>query len=316
MRRAQDLALIADHNERDLVCRVSEEQRTEREHADQTLKSKCEIEDKLNQETREVARKVEERIFALERQLTDESIAVERIKVDSILSQSENNLIRERKEVKSRDLLLATVSHDLRNPLHCITIAADMIKINGDVQQCSDLITQAVRVMQGIIEQLLLAERFRPGKLQVNLLSQNIIEVIREVMLIHAPIAEEKGISLSFPLVDEEPLYIPCERYLIARTLMNLLSNAIRFTPASGKVRVSLADQQDRVVISISDEGPGIPADMTREIFERSCRIDSSEGGLGLGLYIAVRVIKAHGGSIWVESSTREGSIFSFSLLK
>jgi len=100
------------------------------------------------------------------------------------------------------------------------------------------------------------------------------------------------------------------------RAVMNLLGNAIKFTPIGGNVSVSVTNEKDKVVISVSDEGPGIPANMLQRVFERSCHTESPEGGLGLGLYIALKVIKAHGGDIWIERSTSKGSIFSFSLLK
>jgi two-component system phosphate regulon sensor histidine kinase PhoR len=102
----------------------------------------------------------------------------------------------------------------------------------------------------------------------------------------------------------------------IEQVLVNVVHNAVKFTPRNGEITISVGIEGDYLMISVSDTGIGIPADDLPRIFERFYKVDKarSGGGTGLGLAIAKHIIQAHGGNIWAESKEGEGSIFNFTL--
>jgi two-component system phosphate regulon sensor histidine kinase PhoR len=110
-----------------------------------------------------------------------------------------------------------------------------------------------------------------------------------------------------------------CDRDLSRRVIVNLIHNAIKYAPEDSKVTITAADAGEYIIITVSDEGPGVPADQTERIFERFYQVDSSRSGkegTGLGLAICKHIIEAHGGRIWAEPvEDAGGGRFSFSLL-
>jgi histidine kinase len=115
---------------------------------------------------------------------------------------------------------------------------------------------------------------------------------------------------------DLPPVYADAER--IYQVLFNLLDNAVRFTPAGGRVRVTAERNDGAVDVTVADTGPGIAAEHLPRVFERFYRVDTArsrdEGGTGIGLAIARSVVEAHGGRIWAESEPGRGSTFTFEL--
>jgi signal transduction histidine kinase len=100
--------------------------------------------------------------------------------------------------------------------------------------------------------------------------------------------------------------------------LVNLLENALKYSPGGGDIAVNIAREQDRAVVSVADRGIGIPADDIEHLFQRYYRAPNASsrnyGGLGLGLYISQEIVRQHGGSIWAQSQVGEGSTFFFAL--
>jgi signal transduction histidine kinase len=137
-----------------------------------------------------------------------------------------------------------------------------------------------------------------------------------------ASTAHSKGIRVQQAIAPHLPDVLIDERR-IAQVLTNLLSNALKFTPAGGAVDVSVRDDPQRpaeIRISVSDTGRGIPLAELGYIFDQLYQIQTDDaavsGGLGLGLYISQAVVKLHGGEIWVESTVGKGSTFSFTVPK
>jgi signal transduction histidine kinase len=123
----------------------------------------------------------------------------------------------------------------------------------------------------------------------------------------------EKKVSLDVRLADDLPAVL-ADPAAIGTALSNLLSNALKFTPAGGQVRVAAASQADSVAFTVSDTGPGIPAEFAARVFDKFFRVPRPEGptGAGLGLTIAKEVIEAHGGHIELRGGS--GSTFAFTL--
>src|SRR5262249_46179866 len=127
--------------------------------------------------------------------------------------------------------------------------------------------------------------------------------------------AEKAGITL---IVTPQPLQLWVDPDRIVQTLTNLVSNAIKFSPAGGTVWISVAPHGEEAVFTVRDQGRGIPADKRESIFERFQQVDASDsrkkGGTGLGLAICRSIVQQHGGRIWVESTLGQGSTFYFTL--
>jgi signal transduction histidine kinase len=159
--------------------------------------------------------------------------------------------------------------------------------------------------------------------LVLNNLSQlnlaNLVEEAIEEMQVRA---ESKSHTLFLSNVSNTildlPLLVSADSDKLKQILINLIDNAIKYTPEGGTIDVSIRRSGKEAIISIRDTGVGIPKNLLSRIFEKFQRLEGSyvkdSEGTGLGLYIVKELTKAHGGRIWVDSKVNEGSIFSFSL--
>ena len=142
----------------------------------------------------------------------------------------------------------------------------------------------------------------------------DLVELCRETVELHRPTTENHRWVLDLPT---EPVVIRCDATRIVQVLNNLISNALKYSPEGGLVRVALADAEDTAIVSVSDQGIGIsPAerDTIFEPFRRSSTTRDTIPGVGLGLSVARRILEAHGGTIEVRSEEGRGSTFRFFL--
>ena len=220
------------------------------------------------------------------------------------------------KAIRSRDEVLAIVSHDLRNPLAIISASATLLQNGGsesDRIELLGMVRNACRQMQVLVADLLDVARIEKGGFAVDRGPIEVGGVIREMRLMFESAAAAKGISLETDASSAVPaLY--ADRNRLVQILSNLLSNAIRFTDR-GMVRLSVNDERDQVRFSVSDTGPGIPAVELPHLFDRFWQARSSHrGGAGLGLAIVKGFVEAHQGVIEVQSEVGKGSLFSFTI--
>ncbi len=136
--------------------------------------------------------------------------------------------------------------------------------------------------------------------------------VIQSVTTEFYPITKSKRQSLTLNLPDSLPA-IKADRQYLEQVLLNLLTNASKFTPEGGRITISAASENGRLVIQVADSGMGIPAEKQALIFQPYYQINGGRGS-GLGLAITKFLVELHGGNIWLESATSQGSTFSFSL--
>ncbi|RLC10359.1 MAG: PAS domain-containing sensor histidine kinase, partial [Deltaproteobacteria bacterium] len=146
----------------------------------------------------------------------------------------------------------------------------------------------------------------------------NVVQVLDTSISLVRPSAEAKQLTIK---VDApEKVLLMADKDQIGEGLVNLLDNAVKYTPKGGSVTVSVTDAADEVLVTVKDTGIGIPKEDQGRIFERFYRVDKNRsrhmGGTGLGLSIVKHIILAHGGRIWVESKLGKGSAFTFSLPK
>ena len=208
-------------------------------------------------------------------------------------------------------------SHELRAPLAVIeaesSLALQKERPSSDYQRSLEIISQESRQMSALIDQLLTLARADAGKEQWNFTELNLGKLITNLSTDVEILCQEKG--LSFQLGQLQDLVVKGDEARLRELFMNLLDNAIRYTPSPGTVSVSLRREEQMAVVAITDTGIGIPPEDMPFIFERFYRVDKSrsraEGGSGLGLAICRHIAEAHGGKIEVESQVGAGSTFS-----
>jgi signal transduction histidine kinase len=208
-------------------------------------------------------------------------------------------------------------SHELRAPLAVIeaesTLALQKERPAADYQQSLETISQESRQMSSLIDQLLTLARADAGKEQWNFTEVNMGKLISSLSTDVEVLCQERG--LSFQPGQIQDLMVKGDEARLRELFMDLLDNAIRYTPAPGTVSVSLRPEGQMAVALITDTGIGIPGEDIPFIFERFYRVDKSrsraEGGTGLGLAISKHIAEAHGGRIEVKSEIGVGSTFS-----
>jgi two-component system phosphate regulon sensor histidine kinase PhoR len=166
-----------------------------------------------------------------------------------------------------------------------------------------------------MVQELLDLSRVESGQVPLNLVPADVREVLSRPAERLRPQAERAGLTLSVELPPDLPRVLAdVER--MQQVVINLLHNAIKFTPPGGRVNISAEAAGDEMIMSVRDTGVGIAAENLDRIFERFYKADRarSGGGTGLGLAIAKHIVQAHGGRIWAESVEGAGSTFYFSL--
>jgi len=245
---------------------------------------------------RELEKKVEERSRQLQTAITD------------INDQKESD--------RKKDEFISIASHELKTPLTTVKAFFQLAGREIHPQLKSfNIIGNASRQlnrMERLIEDLLDVSRINSGKLQYNFedfdfqtVLKETIESVQEIFPGHKLILE-RSVSIIFK----------GDRHRIEQVMVNLLNNAVKYSPESDKVLISSELHGDKLLVTVKDFGVGIPKKHVNELFGRYYRIDGEYNfqGLGLGLFISSEILKRHGGSIWVKSEPGNGSAFTFQL--
>lgn len=218
-----------------------------------------------------------------------------------------------------RDETLAVVAHELRDPLHTIAVGLEtMLKLQppGDGRAARQLavMQRTVRRMNRLILDLLDVTRIEAGNLVVAQEHVQVQPLLNEVLELFDAPARQRSISLTY----HAPQAVPCvigERDRLLRVLSNLIGNAVKFTPARGRIRVHARLIEEALHFSVEDTGPGIPSETIPQLFDRFWQANrTGRVGIGLGLPIAKAIVEAHGGRIWAESVPGRGTTFHFTV--
>ena len=173
--------------------------------------------------------------------------------------------------------------------------------------------TRSARQMGRLIDDLLDLTRLETGKLSLDTTTLSTVTLLNEMAEALRPQAAEHDVTLSLDRVVDLP--VRADRARMGQALGNLVTNALKFTPARGRVSVGARRDDGMAIIEVADTGPGIPPQDQAHLFDRFWQARSNDGrGVGLGLTITRGIIEAHGGRIWVESEAGRGSRFCFSL--
>jgi NtrC-family two-component system sensor histidine kinase KinB len=214
-----------------------------------------------------------------------------------------------------------TASHELRTPLTSIGMSIDLLlegatkKLNEKEQQLLSAAHEEVQRLKAFVSNLLDLSKIEAGKMEMELSSISIRGLFEKAATVFNAQKEEKAVDLSFSVPEELP-NVRGDDNKITWVLTNLISNALRYTPSGGHINLSAESFGPSVQISVSDDGPGIPYEYQSKIFDKFVQVksDKAVGGSGLGLAICKEIVRAHGGTIWVDSVPGSGSTFTFTL--
>ncbi len=223
---------------------------------------------------------------------------------------------------QAKSAFLSSMSHELRTPLNAIINFVEMIArgmigpVNQDQVELLDQALHSSKHLLNLINDVLDISKIQAGQLTLFIEDQVSVQVEVEAALsIAGGLIQEKGLQLVRDMDPHLPM-ISCDRRRLRQVLLNLISNAIKFTH-QGTVTVSVKNRGQELLFAVIDTGPGIPLEKQELIFEPFIQAENGERqlqGTGLGLPISRSLIRAHGGDLWVESESGEGSAFFFTL--
>lgn len=220
---------------------------------------------------------------------------------------------------RAKSRLFANVSHEFRTPLTLIMGPLRAVldgrhgALNPSLREQGELMLRNSQRLLRLINQILDLAKLQAGEVAIDRQPNDLVAFVREVTLAFAPLAERRGIVLVFRTALPE-LVIPFDAGQLEKVLLNLLSNALKFTDVDGRVEVSVNADPAAAEIAVTDTGVGIRADQLPRIFERFYQGDASSTrpheGTGIGLALARELVELHGGRIHAESSPGVGSAF------
>ena len=233
--------------------------------------------------------------------------------------KNENQKLQELDRKKSE--FVSIVSHDLRTPLTSIMGFADTI-VNRKLKLTAEqkekyigYIQDESRRLGRLISDYLDLSHIEDGKFELNAARTNISHLIEKVAEIFMANPKETRVAAKFSANLPE---VKLDQDRIRQVLQNLIGTAIKYSPAKSSILVEAKKNSHDIIVSVADEGPGIPDSEKKKVFQRFYRgnfeVSKSEPGTGLGLTIAKGIVEKHGGKIWVESTSGKGSTFYFTL--
>jgi signal transduction histidine kinase len=232
-----------------------------------------------------------------------------------------NARLRELSAMKEEFLALTT--HDLRSPLTVISGVINFFtsgRLGEMTPEQKNMVAMMERNTQNLIElvnDLLDASKLESGTMRLDPTTIELRGLVGELKEQMQPLAREKEIALEEEVPDDLPELL-ADRAKLRRVLVNLVSNALKFTPKGGRVRLGASREGRFVRVSVTDTGVGIPREDLHDIFDKYAQARSratrSEKGTGLGLYITRQLVELHGGKIGVQSEVGRGSTFSFTI--
>ena len=244
---------------------------------------------------------------------TDDELGRLAVTLNEMIGRLEESFSRQRQ-------FTADASHELRTPLAVMqaeaTLALSKERAPDDYRKALETISQESDYMSSVIGKLLFLARSDAGKEQLNFEDVDLKELIIGLAANIEAFAQDKGIKFTVDTKDD--VNVSGDKVKLRQLFTNILENAVRYTPADGKISISLLEKESNAVVSISDTGIGIPPEHLPHIFERFYRVDKAraraDGGVGLGLAIAKIIVESHKGKIEVESEVGKGTTFIVSI--
>lgn len=243
------------------------------------------------------------------------------------ITKEENAKIQLAKTLQFQEEMLVNVSHELKTPLNVIFSASQLLEFylqgnsqqgfNDVVSKYNYMIKQNCFRLTKLINNILDISKIESGYFRLNLVNKDIVNIIKRIVGSVCEYYMENGYRIKFSTNIKEK-FIACDPYKIERIMLNLISNAIKFSPLDENIYVSIFDKGPTIEISVMDTGIGIDVDNQKIIFEKFRQVDKSLTrnceGTGIGLSLVKSLVELHKGTINVESTLGQGSIFKIEL--
>jgi ammonium transporter, Amt family len=247
----------------------------------------------------------------------DRAETMERMGLRTRQLEADNLKLNETNRLK--DVFLSTASHELRTPLTSVIAYAELLDDNEhrlDSSQRSEFLrrlrSEAERLL-GLIEDVLDVSRLESGKLSLRRVPMSPTEVVRTAVETTRSMSNQRGVEIVESYAAGVP-EIPIDEVKLRQVVVNLLVNAIKFSPEKGRITVAVSRDTQFVLVEVTDQGPGIRPEDATHIFELFGQAingqDHLKGGLGIGLHLVKRITELHGGHVGVNTRTGEGSTF------
>ncbi len=214
-------------------------------------------------------------------------------------------LVRQQQAVRQRDQFLAMLGHELRNPLGVILLAAEMLEMGAQADRQSEIIRRQGRHLARLVDDLLDVSRVTTGKVILQRQPVDVVAVVARCVQSARPALDAQRLRLSF---DEgrAPLLVDGDPVRLEQVFVNLVTNAIKYTPPGGAVAVRVEREGEAAVVRVRDTGVGIAREMLPRIFDLFTQVagtlDRSQGGLGIGLTLVRSLVELHSGTVEAHS--------------
>lgn len=265
-------------------------------------------------------------LLALEEEEKGYNNKVEELQEEVNLTQRRMQEIYELDKLKNE--FIANISHELRTPINILFSSLQLLEMNyvnsnynkndKELIYLTNMKNNCYRLIK-LTNNLIDMSKIEAGFLEAKLKNYNIVIIIEDITMSVVDFAREKNIQVEFDTEFEEKI-IACDIDMIERIMLNLLSNSIKFTKCGGKIEVYISEDKDNVVISVKDNGIGIPLDMQDKIYDRFTQVTDTftrvNEGSGIGLSIVKALVEMHKGQITLESEYNEGCNFKIFLPK
>ena len=237
-------------------------------------------------------------------------IGASKIARDVTERKRNERLLREADQQK--DEFLATLAHELRNPLAPICAAAELLKsaknLAPELRAATAILERQARHMTHLVDDLLDISRITSGRIRLQQEAVELGDLMKGVIETHRQSAQTARHQVTLAATGA-PVHVSGDRVRLTQILSNILHNAVKYTPPGGRIDLALGTEDRQAVVSIRDNGMGIPAEKLEHIFEPFAQLDTSyqhgDGGLGIGLTLAKRLVELHGGTIEAHSAGR-----------
>lgn len=236
------------------------------------------------------------------------------IRIGKAEAESAQAVARATAAARARDEVLAVVSHDLRGPLHAISLATEALRdeMTGSAQRYLGAIERASHRAERLISDLLEASAIENGALQLARAPIDAGAILKQAAAEHELLVKETGGKIVTHIPDD-PILVQADRDRVLQVLGNLIGNSLKHAKGA-PIELLLERSENSAVVAVRDHGPGIPAQELPHIFDRYWSGRQKKGGAGLGLAIAKGIVSAHGGNIAVDSEHGAGAKFMFTL--
>lgn len=221
---------------------------------------------------------------------------------------------------RAKSLFLATMSHEIRTPLNGILGFTELVlnsELGKEQRQNLEMVQRSGDILLNIINDILDFSRIESGKLELEEVDFELVECIEEVLDLHAPAASAKGVDLLYDVAPDIPAYLRGDITRLRQVLMNLASNAIKFTP-KGTISILVTRKDQILHVAVEDTGIGFAPEKAESLFKSFHQEDASttrtHGGTGLGLAICRSLIGRMGGTISANSNPGIKTVFSFAI--